>query len=252
MAKKRRNRGPRRHRVESTPRADGGRTLEVDGFVQSVTVDLTHGPSPGGGGERKGEAGGEGDSAKGDSAKGDSAKGDSAKGDSAKGDSGYWELMLPERRPRRALIVGLGAGTIAALLARDFPGVAIVGIERDETVLALARLEFDLDAIPGLEIVVADAFADIPARAEREPGGYDYICLDLYEGGRLAAGTLATAFLRQLATLLRPEGTLAVNLFITARIGEQLHRLGRVFVVAGERRTRGNVVVHARLPAQPT
>jgi predicted O-methyltransferase YrrM len=229
MAKKRRNRGPRRHHVQWVPRVGGGRALEVDGVVQSVTVDPTSPPAP----RLKG--------------RGESWRG--IPGDDG-GSGGYWGLMLPEGCPRRALIVGLGGGTVAALLARRCPGVEIVGLERDETVLALARAEFELDEIAGLRVVVADAFGEVAARAEREPDGYDYICLDLYEGGRLAPGTLATMFLRQLAALLAPGGTLAVNLLATGRLGEQLHRLRRVFAVVEERRTRGNVVVLAR-PLDP-
>jgi SAM-dependent methyltransferase len=229
MAKKRRNRGPRRHRVRSAQREAGGRALEMDGFVQSVTVGL---PADSAGGAIQ-----------------PAASSQPAAGEGAPS-RGYWELMLPTECPRRALIVGLGGATAAALLVRRCPGVRIVGIERDETVLALARAEFGLDEIAGLTVVVADAFADIPARADREPGSYDFICLDLYEGGRLAPGTLATAFLRRLATLLSPGGTLSVNLFITGRLGEQLHRLRRVFVVERELRTSGNVVIHARLKAE--
>lgn len=234
MPKKRRNKGPRRHSVQSTPRAGGGRALEVDGVVQSV--DLTHSPSPCGRGEPE-------------SARDPSLCSPPRVGEGpGERSAGYWESLPPPGCPRRALIVGLGGGTVAALLARRCPGVAMVGIERDETVLALARLEFGLDEIDGLRVVVADAFADIPMRAEREPGVYDYICLDLYEGGRLAPGTLATAFLRQLATLLTSDGILGVNLLVTGRLGEQLHRLRRVFVIERERRTRGNLVVHVRLP----
>jgi predicted O-methyltransferase YrrM len=227
MAKKRRNKGPRRYQVQSVPREEGGRALDVDGFVQSVTVgsptDSAHAGEP-------------------------PAAPALPWADEGQSRGGYWELMLPPDCPKRALIVGLGGGTVAALLARRCPGITIVGIERDETVLALARAEFGLDEIAGLRVVIADAFTDIPARAEREPGSYDYICLDLYEGGRLAPGTLATAFLRQLATLLSPSGALSVNLFISGRLGEQLHRLRRVFVIERERPTRGNLVVHARLP----
>jgi hypothetical protein len=229
MAKKRRNRGPRHHHVRSTPREEGGCALEVDGVVQSVTVDL---PTNSAGGTAQA-----------------AAPTQSEAGEGVPG-RGYWELMLPPDCPKRALIVGLGGATIAALLARRCPGVEIVGIEHDQTVLSLARTEFGLDEIAGLTVVVADAFADIPTRAEREPGSYEYICLDLYEGGRLAPGTLATAFLRQLAVLLGPEGTLSVNLFITGRLSEQLHRLRRVFVIERELRVRGNLVIHARLPAE--
>jgi len=169
-----------------------------------------------------------------------------AEGADAEAVAGYWGLMLPARCPRRALLLGLGGGTVAALLARRCPGVALVGVERDEAVLALARAEFGLDAIPGLTVVIADAFADVAERAAGEPGGYDLICLDLYEGGRMAPGALATDFLRQLALLLAPDGILAVNLMRGGRLAEHLHRLGRVFAIERERCARGNLVVHCR------
>jgi spermidine synthase len=157
---------------------------------------------------------------------------------------GYWAAMLPDNCPRRALLVGLGGGTVAQLLSRRCPDAAMVGIEHDETVLATARAEFGLDDVPGLTVVLADAFAWIPAAAEREPCAYDFICLDLFYAGRLAPGTLATTFLRQVAALLAPTGTLAVNLMITARAPEQIHRLERVFRPLRTVRVRGNVVVH--------
>jgi spermidine synthase len=228
MAKKRRHKAPRRQVIASAPRAGGGRALEVDGVVQSVSVDAE--PAHG----RAGVAGTADETSL------------ASTTDVAPGALGYWELMLPDSCPRRALVLGLGGGTVAALLARRCHGVSLVGVERDETVLALARTEFGLDAIPSLAVVVTDAFAEVAERAEREPGSYDYICLDLYEGDRLAPGSLATAFLRQLATLLDPRGTLAVNLLITGRLGEQMRRLRRVFEIERERRTRGNIVVHAR------
>src|SRR5690242_11838153 len=56
--------------------------------------------------------------------------------------AGYWRLMLPPECPRRALILGLGGGTIAHLLARRCPEIELVGVDSDETVLALALQEF--------------------------------------------------------------------------------------------------------------
>jgi hypothetical protein len=38
---------------------------------------------------------------------------------------GYWTAMLPEGAPRTALLLGLGAGTLAHLLARRFDYVAV-------------------------------------------------------------------------------------------------------------------------------
>jgi len=74
--------------------------------------------------------------------------------------SGYWSLMMSDVRPRRALLLGLGAGTIARLLSQRFGDIPMVGIEEDADVIGLAQeLLRDLN---GLEIVQADAFAYIP------------------------------------------------------------------------------------------
>jgi spermidine synthase len=167
-------------------------------------------------------------------------------GDRGPEDAGYWGLMVPPERPARALLLGLGGGTVAALLARVYPGCEIVGIEREASVLATARAELGLDQIPGLHVVEADAFAWVGEHARSEPGTYDYIALDLYEGGRLVAGTLGTLFLREVAALLAPDGTLAVNLTATMRLPEQIQRLERVFALTETRRLWGNVVLLLR------
>ena len=205
MAKKRRNRGPRRAQVQVAPRAGGGLALEVNGVVQSVTV-----------------------------------------GERGPDDAGYWGLMIPPKRPERALLLGLGGGTVAALLAKVYPGCEIVGIEREASVLATARAELGLDEISGLRVVEADAFAWTGEHARSELGTYDYTALDLYEGGRLVAGTLGTLFLREIAALLAPDGTLAVNLTATMRLPEQIQRLERVFALTETRRLWGNVVLLLR------
>ena len=157
---------------------------------------------------------------------------------------GYWPLMLPERCPRRALLLGLGGGTLAALLARGCPGVAIVGIERNPEVLVVARREFGLDTLAELDVAEADAFDWVEEHALSEPASFDLICLDLFEGGRLAPGTLARPFLRQVATLLQDEGILTVNLMRTARLPEQIHRLESVFTIERQLRVWGNAVLH--------
>lgn len=165
---------------------------------------------------------------------------------------GYWPLMLPEDYcPRRALLLGLGGGTLAALLLRRCPGVALVGIEHSPDVLAVARRDFGLDALAGLKIVEADAFAWVEEHAASEPESYDLICLDLFNGGRLAPGTLARPFLRRVAALLAREGTATINLMRTRRLPEQLHRIESVFIIERQARLRGNQVVYLRVPAAP-
>lgn len=222
MAKRRRRTQPRHLPVRVAPREGWGLALEIGGVTQSVTVPAEDAdapatssdtPQPGPGG-------------------------------------GYWGLMLPPGCPRRALLLGLGGGTMAGLLARRCPEIAITGIERNAEVIVVARESFGLDTLSQLEVIEADAFAWVDAAAACLAGEYDLICLDLFEAGRLAPGALATPFLRQLAALLAPGGTLSVNLMVTARTPDQVRRLQRVFVVVRELRRRGNLVIHARAPKQ--
>jgi spermidine synthase len=204
-----RRRSPRHLPVRVERHADGRQVLEVGGVVQSVLPEASERPT-------------------------------------AAANGGYWAAMLPAECPRRALLLGLGGATVARLLAGRCPRVKIVGVERDEAVVATARAAFDLDAIAQLAVVVADAFAWVPLAAAEEPGSFDYICLDLFEAGRLAQGALATTFLRQVAALLAPGGTVAVNLMVTGRTPEQLRRLQHVYQVERTIRVRGNIVAHAR------
>ena len=222
MANKRRARS-RRLPVRIIPREDWGTALEVGGVTQSVSVpDVSLGAPPGSTGADDEPRPGPG--------------------------GGYWGLLLPPGCPRRTLLLGLGGGTVAHLLARRCPDVAIVGVEHDAEVLAVARSNFGLDEVPGLRTVEANAFEWVATQCTAEPASFDLICLDLFEAGRLTLGALATPFLRQVAALLAPEGTLTVNLLVTARTPDQVRRLLRVFVVRRELRLRGNLVVHARLP----
>lgn len=211
MTKKARRRARQALPAQTRRRADGTLALEVANVTQSVTLPADESAPMG----------------------------------------GYWARMLPEECPQRALLLGLGGGTLAHLLAQRCPTVALVGVEHDAEVLAIARSDFGLDALSGLEVVEADAFAWVEAHTLSEPGSYDLICLDLYDGGRLVPGTLARPFLRQLATLLTPHGTLTVNLMRTARLTEQMHRIESVFTVARQIRLWGNAVLHLQLPPSP-
>lgn len=215
MSKKRRRRPYAGVPARVVPDARGGRALEVAGVIQSLEVGAGEPPLPSEGGPSPAPHG------------------------------GYWGLLLPPGCPSRALLLGLGGGTVAWLLARRCPGIDMTGVEHDETVLAVARAELDLDAVPRLRVVLADAFAWVEAHAADEAGAFDLICLDLFEGGRLVPGALATPFLRALALLLAPGGVLTANLIITARAPEQLHRLRRVFRIERMLRHHGNLIVHA-------
>jgi len=153
----------------------------------------------------------------------------------------YWSAMVPDVRPRSALLLGLGAGTIARLLTDRFGPVPIVGVERDPAVVALGRAHFGLD-LPNLEVVVEDAFAFVDTCSQT----FDLIGVDLYDGLVLARGTLAKPFLRRLRALLAPGGCVVLNLTLSRRLPRQLHRLSQVFHVARTVDAGFNVVVYCQ------
>ncbi len=154
---------------------------------------------------------------------------------------GYWSAMLPAERPGSALLLGLGAGTLAHLLNRRFRDIPIVGIDNDPELLAFARDHFDLD-LPNLEIVVADAF-DYVARCDRR---FDFVAVDLFVGSAFEVGVLSRPFLRRLKSIVSTEGEIVFNLFRERRSDSHLGRIRRILPIAQVDRLSHNVVVRCR------
>jgi spermidine synthase len=151
-----------------------------------------------------------------------------------------WDAMLPARRPEAALILGMGGGTIAALLTRRFGPLPIVGVEHDPHIAHLARETFGMRDLPHVQIVVEDALSFVhQCRAT-----FDLICVDLYTGGKLAHGVLDANFLRGTSQLLAGDGTIVINLWSSAYLPDHLRRIRRVLPIHDLVEVGGNVVVH--------
>jgi spermidine synthase len=153
---------------------------------------------------------------------------------------GYWAALLPSVRPRRALVLGLGGGTVVHLLHRRFGPTAMIGVEVDEEVLALARAELGLQ-VAGLEVVRQDAFAYVADCRER----FDFICVDLFRGTRFERAILGRPFLRRLKALATPGAEIVLNLFQDRRTAAYVQRIGRVLAVRSTEHVGNNVVVRA-------
>jgi spermidine synthase len=117
----------------------------------------------------------------------------------------YERLMLIAlalaARPRRALLLGLGGGAMLRHLQAYLPDCAVTVVERDRTVIALARRFFRIAA----PVVEADAQEFVADAA----GAYDAILADLYDGRGMAS--VESGFWRDCAAALAPGGCLAVN-----------------------------------------
>jgi spermidine synthase len=154
---------------------------------------------------------------------------------------GYWAAMLPQRPPGTALILGLGAGTLAHLLTRQAPAVRITGVDIDPGIIEFARRHFDLD-LPNLEVIVADAFDYVP-RCSRQFG---YVAVDLFQGAAFHRGVLARRFLRRLAGIAGPDGDIVINMYRDRLSDGYLQRIARILDLVRVDRLPCNVVAHCR------
>jgi precorrin-6B methylase 2 len=119
-------------------------------------------------------------------------------------------LLLPPAR-RRILLLGLGAGSVARAIRTLAPSARILGVERDDEVLGLARKHFgldllDLEVVSGcaleylrcsrrsFDLIIDDVFVGT-ARSVRKPDwllgeGYDLVRRRLRLGGLLVCNTI--------------------------------------------------------------
>ena len=138
--------------------------------------------------------------------------------------SGYWAAMIPNVRPKRALILGLGAGTVAHLLTRRFGPVPIVAVDDDAETVAVARDEFDLN-LDNLQIIIGDAFEFVDTCQDR----FDLIFVDLYHGSRPAPGMVSRPFLDGLLRIRERHGQVIYNLYSAYLNEKRLARLRATF-----------------------
>lgn len=111
--------------------------------------------------------------------------------------------------PRQALLIGLGAGSLAKFVYHHLPATKITAIEIDPQVVLVARLHFRLPDDPcRLRIVVADG-AEYMLRGG---ASYDYILVDGFDR-HARAGVLDTLpFYQACRARLSSGGLVAINL----------------------------------------
>jgi spermidine synthase len=123
-------------------------------------------------------------------------------------------LLRAQPWPREALLIGLGAGSMAKFIYHKLPGTKITVVEIDPQVEIIARLHFKLPDDPlRLRVVIGDG-----AHYMLEDGKkFDAILVDGFDkSGR--AGVLDTLpFYQACRSRLTDDGLLAVNLLGLSR-----------------------------------
>lgn len=149
----------------------------------------------------------------------------------------YWwhALTLVKFCPRpAALLVGLGGGTQAHLLARVTSPRLVTAVERDPVILNVAHEWFGLRALGPMELVCAEASQAMQTFA-RQRRRFDFIMEDAAYGDESErAMPLAVG----LATLVAPGGTLVVNRHRRGDARELAEALAPAFAEVRLRRVR--------------
>ena len=92
------------------------------------------------------------------------------------------KLLPKEFLPKKTLILGLGAGSVAKIIASRYPKTQIVGVEIDPQVINIAQKYFALDKIKNLKIINQDALKYISGIKAKN--AFDLILIDCYLGSQ--------------------------------------------------------------------
>jgi len=117
-------------------------------------------------------------------------------------------LKITKKDISSVLILGLGAGSIPAILRNDLHLPAVItGVENDPIILKLARKYFQFDQIPDLHIIEQEATEFLFTNTQT----FDLIIVDLGKQGTETASTETENFLFALKKSLNPSGMIIFN-----------------------------------------
>ncbi|MFI7443347.1 spermidine synthase [Nonomuraea indica] len=105
--------------------------------------------------------------------------------------------------------VGGGACTIPRYVATTRPGSRHIVIEPDGLLVDLIREQLDLRSVPRLKVMVLDGREGV---ARVWDGTADLVVLDAFAGATMPVELATAEYMSDLARVLRPSGTLLVNL----------------------------------------
>ena len=153
-------------------------------------------------------------------------------------------FLLFHPAPRRALMIGLGGGSLAKFFHRRLPGLRTRVVEMDERVIAAARSLFHVPADDArLAVEHGDGVAAL------EPGCCDLLVVDGFEDEAASPALVRQSFFDAAQDALEEPGALVMNFMDDDRdLDRHLQRIERAFggaVLAFKALRDPNVVVLA-------
>lgn len=148
--------------------------------------------------------------------------------------------------PRRALLIGLGAGSLTKFIHRNLPQTKMTVVEIEPAVVHVAREFFKLpEEDPRFRLVIADGAEFV----QDTRGRYDCILVDGFDRNARAGALDTLPFYAACRARLTASGLLGVNLFGRSRgFKASFNRLSEAFdgrALAFPSSDSGNVIAFA-------
>jgi spermidine synthase len=126
------------------------------------------------------------------------------------------------RNFENVLLLGVAGGSVIKTLVYEIKYKGkITGIEIDETVLNMANQYFELNKIPNLEIVVADAFEFVLKTKKT----YDLIIIDIFQDSTMPNFLFQDFFIERINSLLNINGFILFNTMVISKQDEERNLL---------------------------
>ena len=123
----------------------------------------------------------------------------------------FSDFNIKNRNIKNVLILGFGSGSVASILQNEYgKKVEMVGVEKDEAVIALAKKYFSLDKYKNLTLHCEDAFEFVQNCKEK----HDLVVMDVFIDRDVPENFSAAAFISKSGNLLSDNGILFYNLVI--------------------------------------
>lgn len=146
--------------------------------------------------------------------------------------------------PKKILILGLGAGTLANLLSKKFPDAKTIGVEIDPVMINLGKKYFNLNKIKNLSIKIIDA------EKYSDKNKYDLIFVDLYLADIFPKNFENNIFLKKISKKLTKTGMVIFNrLYYANHIFKAkifLDKLSKIFKYCISKNIKYNTLVFAK------
>ena len=121
------------------------------------------------------------------------------------------------------LVLGVAGGTVIHQLSQMFPKANITGVDIDDEMIRLGKKYFELDMVPHLSLITADARQFVTRKNKK----YDLIVLDLFIGREIPVFVASREFLSTLKGLLAPHGRLFINFLQEKEYGKKADKLDK-------------------------